>query len=458
MRVGGGKWKPEVVARARAVYKWDPFPARMNPKTESPAAVTPRLTLPPSTGGLWAGAGAGIAVAALAWLPGAGEAAEFFQQSALRTAPGLTFGIAAAAGMVGAWVGWALDSWARRLLVLAAVLVLAGTQSALLARNFGVAWEPFSLAAAVCAGLVSAGLLAPRGAGVERFFTGRLARDQVQRLAAAQSAGFLLPDQREAAVVTCRMSNETALREQMSAREFLRLMAAFRLASSRVLLEHGALVDASESGMVRAFFGLPLAVENHADKAAAAGLALAEALRQFAVEHLHRERPPVECGTGITCGTLTAGVTGEMYSAAGDAVEQSRWLAGLNAEYHTLILTDRATHLMAENTEDRPLEILNPPEGAAVEVFHLLATRGGLSGEALTRRNAFRDAIMLLRAGHAGDALERFEDAREGLVHEDAALERFVAQAEHQIERDGRKLPPPSRPRARFAPRHPALP
>ena len=128
-------------------------------------------------------------------------------------------------------------------------------------------------------------------------------------------------------------------------------------------------------------------------------------------------------------------------------------VAFLHRASHTLILTDSATHRLAENTEDRPLEILNPPDGAAVEVFHLLATRGGLSIEALARRDAFRDAIVLLRAGHAEDALQRFEDAREGLIHEDAAMERFVTQAEHQSARDGKKLPPPSRPRARFSPR-----
>ena len=352
-----------------------------------------------------------------------------------------------------AWVGWSLDTWKRRLSLLAAALFLAGTQSVIMVQKFSVAWEPFSFAAAITAGLVTAACLTPRGAGVERWFAGRLSRRLLQRLTVAQSAEFLLPDQREAAVLTCRMLNETPLREQMPAREFLKLMEAFREAATRVLLEHGALLDAPESGALRAFFGLPLAVENHADKAAAAALVLAEAMQQFAVTHMHREYHPVECGTGVVCGTLTAGVSGEHYSAAGDAVEQSRWLAGLNAEYHTLILTDNATHRLAENTEDRPLEILNPPEGAAVEVFHLLATSGGLSREALARRDAFRDAITLLRAGHAEDALRRFEDAREGLIHEDAALERFVTQAEHQSARDGKKLPPPSRPRARFSPR-----
>ena len=411
------------------------------------------LVRPPSLAGFWAGTAAATAVASLAWVPGAGEATAFFNATAVRASAPVTFAIAAVAGCMASWVGWAVDSWVRRAGLIIGIFVLAGTQAALMAQKFSLAWEPFSFTAAAAAGLITAGLLAPRGAGVERFFQGRLAPAQLQRLANAQSADFLLPDQREAAVLTCRMLNETALREQMPAREFLKLMEAFRQAASRVLLERGALLDATESGTVRAFFGLPLAVENHADKASASALALADAMKQFALTHMHRDYHHAECGTGITCGTLTAGVTGETYSAAGDAVEQSRWLASLNTDYGATILTDGATHLMALNTEDRPLEILNPPEGAAVEIFHLLATNGGLSSEALARRDAFRDAIALLRAGHAEDALHRFEDARTGLVHEDTALERFVAQAEHQIARDSTKLPLPARPRALFSPR-----
>lgn len=424
------------------------------PQPQTVAAALPDGREAPTSRGLCAGIAAGIAAAGLAWRPEAATTLlPWIGEETKVVAPAVTAGIAAAGGTLAAWCGWAVDSWERRLAILTGAAALSGTQSYMMAEKFAIGWEPYSLTASLAAGLLTASLLSPRGAGIDRWFRGRMGRPQLQRLTGARDLAFLLPDQREASVLTCRILNETALREQMPAREFLRLMEAFRQLSSRVLLEHSALLDAPESGSTRAFFGLPLAVENHADRACEAGLALAAAMKQFALDHMHKNYPPVECGTGITCGTLTAGVSGEGYRAAGDAVEQSRWLAGLNTEYHTAVLTDHATHRLAENTEDRPLEILNPPEGAAVGVFHLLATRGGLSAEALARRDAFRDAIFLLRAGHGEDALRRFEDAREGLIHEDAALERFVSFAEHQCARDGIKPPPPARPRARFSPR-----
>lgn len=370
---------------------------------------------------------------------------------------GISAAAATAAGLLAAATGWALDTWARRLVLLLGAAVLAVTQSLLLTHRFHVEWEPLSLLAAVLSGMIAGGLAAPRRESAAQWFEGRAGRDLLARLSAAPN-DILLPDQREASVLTCRLLNETLLRERIPAREFLKFTEAFRLTASRLLTSHGALLDAPESGVVRAFFGLPLAVENHATQAALAALALDEAMKEFALAQMHRDYPVAETGIGIASGTLTAGLTGNRYTAAGDAVEQSRWLAALNGEFHTRLLTDEATHLQAAGVEDRPLEIMNPPEGAAVAVFQLLASSGALSSEALQRRDAFRDAIMLLRAGHAADALVRFADARDGLIHEDAVLERFVAEAEAQAGRDGIKAPlrpkaPRPRPSARKSPR-----
>ena len=255
-----------------------PFPEMSSPsELPASAAVPIQLARTPSPARLLAAMAAGVSAAALAWVPGTGSAIPFLHRAGTQVSPLLTFAIAAGAGIGAAWVGWAVDSWKRRLLLLGSLVILSGTQSALMAQKFGIVWEPVSFAVAVVTGLTLAGLVAPRGAGVESYFPGRLAPLQLRRLAAAQSADFLLPDQREAAVLTCRMLNEAAIREQMPAREFLKLMESFRQTVSRVLLQRGALLDAPESGSVRAFFGLPLPVENHADDAAAAALELVDA-------------------------------------------------------------------------------------------------------------------------------------------------------------------------------------
>lgn len=369
---------------------------------------------------------------------------------------GVAAAVAAAGGLLAAGTGWALDSWGRRSLILTAAAGLAVTQSLLLAHRFHVDWEPLSLIAALVTGMVAGGIAAPRRESAAQWFAGRAGQDLLARLSAAPP-GILVPDQREASVLTFRLLNETQLRERIPAREFLKFTEALRQTASRLLTSQGALLDAPESGVVRAFFGLPLAVESHAPQAAQAALSLDEVMQEFALTHMRRDHPVAETGIGIASGTLTAGLTGNHYTAAGDAVEQSRWLASLNAEFHTRLLTDEATHLQASCVEDRPLEIMNPPEGAAVAIFQLLGAEGALSIEALQRRDAFRDAIVLLRAGHAADALARFADAREGLIHEDAVLERFVAEAEAQSARDGIKPPlrkaPLPRPSARKSPR-----
>lgn len=402
-------------------------------------------------GALFAAAGA-----ATAWAPGLAEkTAEWTRglpapAETLHSAPPEWRAAAALlAGIGAAWVGGRVrPAWRAWGLTLAAAALTAA--QCLVFKLHGVAWEPLSLLAALGAGFSASLLFTPKtapdeeiaaatpaGAEAARLFRGRVSKALLRRLTEVTDTAFLQPAQREAAVVTCRLLNEHALRENLPARDFLKLSEAFRARAAEVLMEHGGCLDPAESAGVRAFFGLPLPSPAGAeDEAAAAALALDEALRRFAVDHMSPDAEPPSFGIGIASGTLTAGLTDEHYSALGDAVELSRWLAGENTNYHSRILMDERTRARAVNTEDRPLEVCNPPEGAAVEIFQLLSPRGGLSFEAVKRRDAFRDAIMLLRAGHAEDAIQRFNEARRGLLSPDPVLEHFLSQAEDQLRRD----------------------
>lgn len=344
----------------------------------------------------------------------------------------------AVAGVIGVLAGvvaMKVGGWGQRLGAGLAAVVLAVTQSVVLAR-YGISWGPVGVVGGLVAGVMAGGLLVPPVAEWVKWLRGRVSGVVLGRVEAAGGEMVLVPDAREAVVVTCRLVNETALRGRLAAGAFLKLNAEFAAVGSRVLRDCGALTDEAEPGVVRGIFGLPLGmpVGEAADAAVMAAVALDDVLREFA------ERPgaePVEWGIGLACGTLTAGLGATGYSVAGDAIERSKWLAQLRGEYQVRMFTDEVVHRVAERSEDRPLEVLHPPEGAAVEVYQLLAQMGGLSGEAQVRRDAFRDAVVLMRAGHAEDALRRFGDAREGLVVPDPVLERFVSQAAMEVERGG---------------------
>jgi class 3 adenylate cyclase len=354
------------------------------------------------------------------------------------------FAAALVIGLAAAWIGAVVQPLRRAAGVLAAAAVLTISQSLVLGL-YGIAWEPLpALFGLVGAGGIAA-LLRPAITGPATWFRGRLSPAGLRRLTEAPDLEFLRPDQRGATVITCRLLNENALREVLPARDFLKLCQAFRTRASAILLERGACLDPTESSGVRAFFGLPLPVAAAADQAVTAALALDDAMRAFAETHATAAAGPPACGIGLATGKLTAGLIGQTYTVLGDAMELSRWLASTTSIYEVRLLADSATHLAADRIEDRPLEFVNPPDGAAVEIFHLLGTTGSLSQEALARRQAFRDAIMLLRAGHATDALSRFADANVGLVTPDPVLAYFVSMATDQAQRDAASSgPPPS--------------
>lgn len=346
----------------------------------------------------------------------------------------VAFAAALTAGLAAAWVGAAVHPMKRVAGLIAAGAILTLSQSLVLGLHH-IAWEPLPTLLAITGAASIAALLRPVENGPPSWFRSRVSPRTLQRLTVAEDTGFLRPDQRVATVVTCRLLNENALREVLPAREFLKLCETLRAKAGEVLMERGACLDPTEASGVRAFFGLPLPSATAADEAVAAALALDDAMRAFAETHPTSGGAP-RCGIGLATGKLTAGLVGETYTVMGDAMELSRWLAAETAAYGVRLLTDSATHFAAERIEDRPLEFVNPPDGAAVEIFHLLGTTGSLSREALARRQAFRDAIVLLRAGHSGDALERFADAREGLSVPDPVLDHFVSLATDQSQRD----------------------
>lgn len=406
----------------------------MTPRPEAPAPHAPVRTLAWLGGGLAAAGAAGLGFVSQGAPLARGLAGWLQVAPDQAVGPWPAFGLALAAGLGAAVVGITVYP-ARRvigLLVVASLLCL--TQSMVLALH-GMVWEPLP----ALIGLMGAGsltvLLRPECFGPAVAFRGRVSAQTMSRLASVADPAFLQPDQLDATVISCRLLNENALREVLPARDFLKLCQVFRTASGQLLMEHGGCLDPREDSGVRAFFGLPLRDPEFADNAVKAALALDDGMRAFAEKHASPAGTPA-CGIGLATGKLTAGLVGDSYSVLGDAVELSRWLAAETANYEVRCLTDSATHLAADRVEDRPLEFVNPPDGAAVEIFHLLGTAGSLSQEAMARRHAFRDAIMLLRAGHAEDARQRFGDAREGLTVPDPVLEYFVALAADQSQRD----------------------
>lgn len=384
------------------------------------------------------GAALVLAAAGTAWAPGLSHAAVQLHRSAGQEVSRWVMqpaqaGIAAVLGLGLLLLRTREVSRSRITVIGLAAAALCVTQCLALSL-YGIGWEPFSAMIALGTAIAVVQLAPQHADEASRFFSGRVSRHMLDQLRAVPAAQFLIPAERRAAVLTFRLLNETRLREQMEAREFLKLVEAAHACGRAVLLAHGGCADDGETAGGRAWFGLPLAAEAHAAAAARAAVALDGALRQFAIDQMHRDRDDAHFGIGISCGVLTAGVTGEAWSVVGDAVEISRWLAAHNAAYGSRILIDAATHDAAD-LEDCPLEVLNPPEGAAVEVYQLLGMAGSLDDAALRRRDAFREGILFLRNGMPQAAVAAFEEAAAGAGSTDPVTAHFASLARAEATR-----------------------
>lgn len=106
-------------------------------------------------------------------------------------------------------------------------------------------------------------------------------------------------------------------------------------------------IDKYMGDAVMAFWGAPLADEDHAAHAVAAGLAMIRAIERLNERFATRGHPPIKIGVGINTGLMNVGNMGSdfrmAYTVMGDAVNLGSRLEGLTKGYGTYIIVSEST-------------------------------------------------------------------------------------------------------------------
>lgn len=160
-----------------------------------------------------------------------------------------------------------------------------------------------------------------------------------------------------AAVLFCDIRGFTAMTERLTPAEVVEALNRHMTAMTRVVHEHGGIVDKFVGDMVMAVFGAPVPCGREAERAARCALdMLAERKRLNAEGGL-----PVEVGIGIAFGEVVAGCMGSEdrlnYTVIGERVNLASRLCSAAKERQILI--DVATaEAVAGELEVRPCEPL----------------------------------------------------------------------------------------------------
>ncbi len=153
-----------------------------------------------------------------------------------------------------------------------------------------------------------------------------------------------------------------------------------------VIDAHGGTIDKYIGDSVMAFWGAPVALSDHAERACRAALAIAERLAEFNAHRREQEKPPVRIRIGIHCGAAVAsniGAPGRInYTLVGDTVNIAQRLEQFGKQIDDGA-ADAIIVASADVVDQLPADIVRVALGAqvlpgrtqATEIFQLPTRR-----------------------------------------------------------------------------------
>ncbi|MBM4059520.1 MAG: adenylate/guanylate cyclase domain-containing protein [Planctomycetes bacterium] len=189
-----------------------------------------------------------------------------------------------------------------------------------------------------------------------------------------------------------------------------------------VLAEHGV-VDKFIGDAIMAFFGAPVATDDHGRAAVRAAVRALQVSRQIAAEAEARGIPGIATRIGVHTGPAVIGNMGSAdrfdYTAIGDTVNLAARLEGANKAFGTQCLASETAWAMAAadvvGREVGRIGVVG--RQAPIRVYEPLALRAAADAATLAFADAWRGALDALRAGDRGATragLERCLELRPG--------------------------------------------
>lgn len=312
-----------------------------------------------------------------------------------------------------AWTTLDIRSVTLKAAIAAVALIETATLSWLLAWH-GIFWPPFTALVAGAAAFLLGLLHSVSRAGrrrrlAEEILDGKISSATFEQVLESGQPFPFAGEERQATVVACRFFNRAELAETLPAADFVALTNAFSRTVSEALKEAGGVIVEGDGEHVHAVFGALLGDAGHAGRACRAALALLPKLDAF--RHTCREAwgADPDCRAAVESGPVIAGVFGMPgnggFGIVGEAFDAARRLCQANLFYGTRLISGSRAFLAARaEIEARPADLVWNRE-LREEIYELLAPHGGLSPEALQRRDAFWKGVILFRSRRWEEAL-----------------------------------------------------
>jgi len=209
-------------------------------------------------------------------------------------------------------------------------------------------------------------------------FEQHLAPDVVRRIAADPGAIRLRGEMREITALFTDVEGFTSMTERAGPTELVALLDMYFEATTRVITDHGGMIDKIVGDAIHAIFNAPFALEHHPRRAVESALALlsvSETIRRSPLGQklqLGRTRIGIETGVAIV-GDVGGGRKLD-YTAHGDAVNAAARLEAANKEFGSSICIGPGTANHLDPAMLRPIGTFLPRGQSREVTVYTIAT------------------------------------------------------------------------------------
>jgi adenylate cyclase len=204
----------------------------------------------------------------------------------------------------------------------------------------------------------------------------RLAPAIARRIAANPALLRVRGEIREVTALFTDIEDFTTMTERADPGDLVALLDDYFEAGTRIVTEHGGMIDKLVGDSIHAIFNAPIALECHAERAVACALALLDASEQIRTLPRGRALQLGRTRIGIETGLAIVGDVGGSrkldYTAYGDAINRAARLETANKELGTSICigpgtaarlspcTVRSLGMVSVRGQSEPVEVFTP--------------------------------------------------------------------------------------------------
>jgi len=237
----------------------------------------------------------------------------------------------------------------------------------------------------------------------------------------------------------------SSISEKLTPQQLVSLLNEYLSEMTDIILRYEGTVDKYEGDAIIAFFGAPLAFEDHPSRVCLAAIDMKRRLAELREEWRKKGTFQLKVRMGINTGDAVVGNMGSRqrmdYTMMGDAVNLASRLEGANKYYGTYSMISETTYESVKDVVNvRELDLIRViGKEQPIKVYELLGTKGNLPDYMYDMLKKYNEGLQLFRDRQWDEAISAF---RAGLriVSDDGPCQTYIERCKEFL-----KNPPPKK-------------